>query len=129
MRKLLILLTISLFPLCLRAQNTIGDSKEDIRKLIQSNPNFKLLAGNDCDTLVFNQGMLAIFDYKNNTCYKSISVLPLKYMSVIIEKMTTDFYKKIDDNTWIDSKKTLRVKIVVDNIKSVCLVTTTAYDK
>jgi hypothetical protein len=59
MRKLLILLTITLSPFCLRAQNaiTIGESKEDIRKIIQSNPNFKLIAGDNCDTLVFTQGM------------------------------------------------------------------------
>lgn len=118
-----------LFPICLMAQNTIGESKEDIRKIIQSNPNFKLLTGDNSDTLVFTQGMQAIFDYKNNICYKSISVMPLKYMSAIVEKMTTDSYKKINDNTWIDNKETLRVTIVVDKIKGVCFVTTTSYEK
>ncbi|MDB5134177.1 MAG: hypothetical protein JWP37_780 [Mucilaginibacter sp.] len=129
MIKLLILLTITLSPFYLRAQTTIGESKEDIRKIIQSNPNFKLSAGDNCDTLVFTQGMQAIFEYKNNICYKSTSVLSLKYMSAIIEKMTTDSYKKINDNTWVDSKETIKVAITVDKIKSVCFVTTTSFEK
>ena len=129
MKKLIILSTIILAPFFVKAQNTIGKSKEDIRKIIQSNPNFKLLAGDNCDTLDFTQGMQAIFDYKNNICYKSISVLPLNYMSSIIEKMTTDSYKKINDNTWVDSKETIKVSVVVDKTKGVCFVTTTSYEK
>ena len=129
MKKLLILLTIALGPFCLRAQNTIGKSREEMRNIIRSNPNFKLLVGDNCDTLVFAQGMQAIFDYKNNLCYKSISVLPLQYLSSVVEKMTTDSYKKIDDHTWIDSKETIQVVIAIDKNKGVCIVTTTSYEK
>ena len=129
MKKLLLLLTVILVPFCLRAQNTIGKSKEEIRKIIQSNPNFKLLAGDNCDTLDFTQGMQAIFIYKNDTCYKSTSVLPLKYMSSIVEKMTTDSYKKINDNIWVDSKETIEVSIIVNKVKDVFFVTTTSYEK
>jgi hypothetical protein len=50
-------------------------------------------------------------------------------MSAVVEKMTTDFYKKINDNTWIDSKETIRVSITFDNTKGVCFVTTTSYKK
>lgn len=129
MKKLIILLIITLSHFCLKAQTTIGKSKEEIRKIIQSNPNFKLLAGDDRDTLDFTQGMQTIFDYKNNVCYKSISVLPLKYMSSIIEKMTTDSYKKINDNTWVDPKNMIKVSVMVDKTKDVFLVTTTSYEK
>ena len=129
MKKLFILIVLTMSSLGLRAQNTIGETKEDIRKIIQSNPNFKLLAGDKCDTLVFTQGMQAIFNYKDNICYKSISIIPLKYMPSVIEKMTTDSYKKINDDTWIDPKETIKVMIRVDKIKSVCLVTTTSYAK
>jgi len=129
MKKLITLLAIILVPFCLSAQNTVGKSKQDIRKIIQSNPNFKLLAGKDCDTLDFTQGMQAIFDYKNDICYKSISVMPLKYMSSVTGKMTADSYKKISDNTWIDSNETIKVFISIDKIKNLCFVTTTSYEK
>ncbi|MEZ2334030.1 hypothetical protein AB6735_00285 [Mucilaginibacter sp. RCC_168] len=128
-KKLLILLTITLAPFFLRAQNTIGKSREEIRNIIRSNPKFKLLVGDNCDTLVFAQGMQAIFEYKNNLCYKSISVLPLQYMPSIIGKMTTDSYKKINDNTWIDSKETIQVAITIDKKRGVFIVTTTSYEK
>ncbi len=129
MIKLSILLIITLFPVVLKAQSTIGESKESIRKIIQSNPNFKLKAGENCDTLVFTQGMQTIFNYENNVCYKSISVLPLKYMSAIIEQMRTDSFTKVNDNTWVGPKETIKVEITVDKVKGVCFVTKSAYDK
>jgi hypothetical protein len=45
--------------------------------------------------------MQAIFLYKDNICYKSRSILPLQYMTDVVNKMTTDSYKKIKDNIWI----------------------------
>ncbi|WP_428328865.1 hypothetical protein [Mucilaginibacter sp.] len=122
MNKILVILLFGFFNHSnLLAQTTIGESKEEIRKLIQSNPNFKLLPGDNCDTLNFAQGMQAIFLYKNNICYSSTSVLPLKYKNDIIEKMTTDSYKKINDNTWIDNKKTIQVTVSVDKKKALAM--------
>lgn len=129
MRKFLIPVIILLIPFCLKAQNTIGKSKDEIRNIIKSNPNFKLLTGKDCDTLVFTQGMQTIFDYRDNLCVKSISILPLQYMSALIQKMTTDSYKKTNDNTWVDSSENIRVSIAVDKSKGTCSITTSSYQK
>ena len=130
MKKIVIVfLFVFLYHSNLFGQNTIGESKEEIRKLIQSNPNFKLLQGDNCDTLDFTQGMQAIFLYKDNICYSSTSVLPSKYQNAIMEKMTTDSYKKINDTVWIDPKETIKVKVVVDKNKGLCFVTTTSFNK
>jgi len=120
---------VFLAPLYLLAQNTIGKSKDQIRNIIQSNPNFKLSSGNNCDTMKFTQGMQTIFFYKNDTCYSQTSILPLKYMKDIVEKMTTDSYKKINENVWIDPKETMKVVIKIDNNRKICSVETTVYDK
>lgn len=130
MKKIVLILLLGFLDRShLFAQTTIGESREDIRKLIQSNPNFKLLPGDNCDTLSFTQGMQAIFLYKNNICYSSTSVLPLKYMNAVTEKMSNDSYKRINDNTWIDPKETIKVAVTINKIKSVCFVTTTFYEK
>jgi len=62
--------------------------------------------------------MQTIFLYKNNLCYSSTSILPLQYMDVMVEKMTTDSYKKIKDNVWVDAKETIKVEITIDQIKN-----------
>jgi hypothetical protein len=132
MKKMtLIFLLVILACSKLFAQNavTIGQSRDYIKKMVQSNPNFKLSSGKNSDTLNFTQGMKAIFLYKDNVCYSSTSVLPLKYESALTEKMTTDSYKKVNDNTWVDSKETIKVVITEDKAKGVCFVTTTANDK
>jgi hypothetical protein len=128
-KKLVLFLFVFLTPLYLLAQNTIGKSKDEIRNIIQSNPNFKLLPGDNCDTLKFAQGMQSVFFYKDNMCYRSTSILPLAYMNDVIEKMTTDSYKKINQNVWVDSKETMKVEIKVDKNKKLCVVETTAFDK
>ncbi len=127
MKKLIILLIAISGPLFLQAQTTIGKSKDGIRKIIQSNPSFKLLAGDNCDTLVFAQTMQTIFSYKDNICYKSVSVMPLEYMPDVVQHMTEDLYKKIKDNVWIDAKETIKVQITAD--KKNCFVETTFFDK
>lgn len=129
MIKLSLLLIITSFPVVLKAQSTIGESKESIRKIIQSNPNFKLKGGENCDTLVFTQGMQTVFNYQNNICYKSTAVFPLKYTSLIIKQMETDSFKKVNGNTWVGPKGKVKVEITVDKVKSICFVTKTAYDK
>lgn len=129
MIKLSILLIITLSPVVLKAQSTIGESKETIRKIIQSNPNFKLKAGENCDTLVFTQGMQTVFLYDNNVCYKSTAVFPLKYVPLIIEQMETDSFTKVNENTWVGPKEKVKVEITVDKVNGVCFVTKNAYDK
>jgi hypothetical protein len=71
--------------------------------------------------------MQAIFLYKDNICYKSRSILPLQYMTDVVNKMTTDSYKKIKDNIWINLEETIMVE--VDKDKDKCIVVSTFYNK
>ena len=129
MKKLLILLFIAVTPFWVLAQTTIGKSKEELRKIIQSDPNFKIATGIESDTLSLQPGMQSIFFYKHDTCYRSKSILPLQYMSAVTDKLTQDSYKKIKDNIWTNAIETIQVEVVVDKINDRCTVETTAFDR
>jgi hypothetical protein len=55
--------------------------------------------------------------------------MPLTYMNMITEKMTTDSYEKLDRNTWINHSKTVKVKITVLKDKDQFVVETSPVNK
>jgi hypothetical protein len=48
-------------------------------------------------------------------------------MTDVVNKMTTDSYKKIKDNIWINLEETIMVE--VDKDKDKCIVVSTFYNK
>jgi hypothetical protein len=115
MKLLFFLMLICLVPCCLKAQDsTLGKTKEQIRALIKPYPAIKLAPGDDTDTLTMQGDLKTIIFYKNNVCYGSESILPLKLMDMATQKMTKDGYKKIKDNVWISPSGVIKVELTVD---------------
>jgi len=118
MKILLILAFLLIIPFCLKAQDeTLGKSRAEIRALIGPNSPIKLSKGDICDTLTLQAGMQLFMYYKNDTCFKSVSIMPLKYESYVTDKMTKDSFKKISDNVWINASGKVRLEITVDKEK------------
>ena len=117
---------ICLVPCCLRAQDsTLGKTKDQIRAMVKPYPAIKLSPGNNADTLTMKGDLKTIVFYKNNVCYSSESILPLKLMDMVTQKMTKDGYKKVKDNVWISANGALRAEITVDEKNNVFITETT----
>ncbi|SDE41196.1 hypothetical protein SAMN05216464_10638 [Mucilaginibacter pineti] len=115
MKILLMLALLCGLPYCLKAQDpTLGKTKEQIRALIKPNSGIKLSAGESSDTLSMDGGLQTVMYYKNNICYTSKSVMPLKYIDYVTKKMTADSYKKVSDSVWLTSSGKIKVEITVD---------------
>lgn len=114
MKVLILFALLFTIPLYLKAQDaTLGKSKEQIRALIKPNGGIILLKGNDCDTLTLQGGLKTFMYYKDDVCYASKSIIPLKYLTMIVEKMTTDSYKKVGENEWVNHSETVKVNITI----------------
>lgn len=130
MKILFILLFVLTASFDLKAQDaTIGKSKDQIRALIKPNSGINLLQGSDCDTLTMQGGLAIFMYYKNNICYASKSIMPLSYMNMVTEKMTTDSYKKLTEDTWINNSQTVKVKITVLKDKNQFIVDASSANK
>ena len=130
MKILFFLLLICLVPCCLRAQDsTLGKTKDQIRALIKPYPAIKLAPGDTTDTLTMQGDLKTILFYKNNICYGSESILPLKLMDLATQKMTKDGYKKIKDNVWISPSGAIRVELTVDQKNNQFITETTRFDE
>lgn len=129
MKLLFSLMLICLVPLCLKAQDsTLGKTKDQIRAMIKPYPAIKLAPGDNADTLTMQGDLKTIVFYKNNVCYSSKSILPLKLMDMVTLKMTKDGYKKIKDNVWISPSGVIRVELKVDQKNNVFITETTRAD-
>ena len=120
---------ICLVPCCLKAQDsTLGKTKDQIRALVKPYPAIKLAPGDNADTLTMQGDLKTIIFYKNNVCYSSESILPLKLMDMVTMKMTKDGYKKIKDNVWISPSGIIRVELTVDQKANQFITETTRAD-
>ena len=120
---------ICLVPCCLKAQDsTLGKTKDQIRAMVKPYPAIKLSPGDNADTLTMQGDLKTIVFYKNNICYGSESILPLKLMDMATQKMTKDGYKKIKDNVWISPSGVIRVELTVDQKNNVFVTETTRAD-
>ena len=129
MKQLLFLILICLAPCCLKAQDsTLGKTKDQIRAMVKPYPAIKLAPGDNADTLTMQGGLKTIVFYKNNVCYSSESILPLKLMDLATQKMTKDGYKKVKDNTWISPSGVIKVEITVDQKNNLFYTQTTRAD-
>jgi len=97
--------------------------------MVQSNAAFKLKAGENTDTLVFQDEMTTVFFYKDKICNRTVSLMSLKVMDYMVRKMKEDSYTEIAKNIWLSTHKTLRVEITVDEERSRCTVETTVYNE
>ena len=97
--------------------------------MVQSNTAFTLKAGENTDTLVFQDVMSTVFFYKDKICNRTVSVVSLKVMDYMVRQMTEDNYTKIAKNIWLSTHRTLRVEMTVDEEKSQCTVETTVYNE
>lgn len=130
MKKAILFFILLSGPVCLLGQGvSIGKTQEQIRSMVQSNTAFKLKAGENTDTLVFQDVMSTVFFYKDKICNRTVSLMSLKAMDYMVRKMTEDGYTKTAKNIWLSTHKTLRVEISVDEEKSQCTVETTAYNE
>ena len=126
MKILFSLMLICLVPCCLKAQDsTLGKTKDQIRAMVKPYPAIKL---SPADTLTMQGDLKTIVFYKNNICYGSESILPLKLMDMATQKMTKDGYKKIKDNVWISPSGVIRVELTVDQKNNVFVTETTRAD-
>lgn len=115
MKILLLTLFTMLFATAVMAQRTtLGQSKDQFRATIKPNGGITLLKGQTTDTLTMPGGLQIVMYYRRDTCYQSISLMPIIYKNLMINKMTEDGYQKINDTTWKDRTKTVRV-VVTDN--------------
>lgn len=129
MKLLLFLTFICLIPFCLKAQDsTLGKTKDQMRAMVKPYPGIKLAPGNNADTLTMQGGLKTIVFYKDNVCYASKTIMPLKLMDMVTQKMTKDGYKKIKDNVWISPSGVIRVEIKVDNSTDEFITNTTRAD-
>ncbi len=129
MKILFFLMLICLVPCCLKAQDsTLGKTKDQIRAMVKPYPAIKLSPGDNADTLTMQGDLKTIVFYKNNVCYGSESILPLKLMDMATQKMTKDGYKKIKDNVWISPSGVIRVELTVDQKNNVFVTETTRAD-
>ena len=129
MKILFSLMLICLVPCCLKAQDsTLGKTKDQIRAMVKPYPAIKLSPGDNADTLTMQGDLKTIVFYKNNICYGSESILPLKLMDMATQKMTKDGYKKIKDNVWISPSGVIRVELTVDQKNNVFVTETTRAD-
>ena len=120
---------LCLVPCCLKAQDsTLGKTKDQIRALVKPYPAIKLAPGDSTDTLTMQGDLKTIIFYKNNVCYSSESILPLKLMDMATQKMTKDGYKKTKDNVWISPSGVIRVELTVDQKNNVFITETTRAD-
>ena len=129
MKILFSLMLICLVPCCLKAQDsTLGKTTDQIRAMVKPYPAIKLSPGDNADTLTMQGDLKTIVFYKNNICYGSESILPLKLMDMATQKMTKDGYKKIKDNVWISPSGVIRVELTVDQKNNVFVTETTRAD-
>lgn len=129
MKIFFFLTLICLVPCCLRAQDsTLGKTKDQIRTMVKPYPAIKLAPGDNADTLTMQGGLKTIVFYKNNVCYSSESILPLKLMDMVTLKMTKDGYKKIKDNVWISPSGVIKVVLTADQKNNVFITETTRAD-
>ena len=129
MKILISLMLICLVPCCIKAQDsTLGKTKDQIRAMVKPYPAIKLSPGDNADTLTMQGDLKTIVFYKNNICYGSESILPLKLMDMATQKMTKDGYKKIKDNVWISPSGVIRVELTVDQKNNVFVTETTRAD-
>ncbi|QKJ31119.1 hypothetical protein HQ865_15600 [Mucilaginibacter mali] len=125
MKALLALVLVVLICHGAKAQEaTLGKSRAEIRELIQSNNAIKLTKSTDCDTLSMDGGLKTMMFYKNDVCYASKSVMPMKYMDMVTEQMSKSQYKKLNDTTWTNQAGTVKVEITVDKDKNCFTVNT-----
>ena len=130
MKILFFLMLICLVPCCLKAQDsTLGKTKDQIRALVKPYPAIKLAPGDNADTLTMQGDLKTIIFYKNNVCYGSESILPLKLMDLATQKMTKDGYKKIKDNVWISPSGVIRVELTIDQKNNQFITETTRADE
>jgi hypothetical protein len=129
MKLLFFLMLICLVPCCLKAQDsTLGKTKDEIRALVKPYPAIKLAPGDNADTITMQGDLKTIIFYKNNVCYSSESILPLKLMDMVTQKMTKDGYKKIKNNVWISPSGVIRVELTVDQKANSFITETTRAD-
>lgn len=129
MKPLFFLILICLVPLCLKAQDsTLGKTKDQIRAMVKPYPAIKLAPGDNADTLTMQGELKTIVFYKNNVCYGSESILPLKLMDMATQKMIKDGYKKIKDNVWISPSGVIKVALTVDQKNNVFITETARAD-
>jgi len=115
MKNFLFLILICLAPFCLKAQDsTLGKTKDQIRAMVKPYPAIKLAPGDNADTLTMQGDLKTIVLYKNNICYASRSILPLKVLDMVIQKMTKDGFKKVKENEWISSSGAIKVVFIPD---------------
>jgi hypothetical protein len=129
MKILFFLMLICLVPCCLKAQDsTLGKTKDQIRAMVKPYPAIKLAPGDTADTLTMKGDLKTIVFYKNNVCYSSESILPLKLMDMVTQKMAKDGYKKVKDNVWISANGVIKVALKVDQKNNVFITMTTPAD-
>jgi hypothetical protein len=120
---------ICLTPCCLKAQDsTLGKTKDQVRAMVKPYPAIKLAPGDTADTLTMQGDLKTIVFYKNNVCYSSESILPLKLMDMVTQKMTKDGYKKIKANVWVSPSGVIRVELSVDQKTNHFITETTRAD-
>lgn len=130
MKITLFLMLICLAPCCLRAQDsTLGKTKDQIRAMIKPYPAIKLAPGDSADTLTMQGDLKTIVFYKNNVCDSSKSILPLKLMDMVTQKMARDGYKKINDNAWVSPSGVIKVALTVDQKNNQFITETTRADE
>lgn len=129
MKLLFFLMLICLAPCCLKAQDsTLGKTKDQIRAMVKPYPSIKLSPGDNTDTLTMQGDLKTVVFYKNNVCYGSESILPLKLMDMVTQKMTKDGYKKIKNNTWISASGVIKVELTIDEKTNHFITETTRAD-
>jgi len=129
MKIFFFLMLICLAPCCLRAQDsTLGKTKDQIRAMVKPYPTIKLAPGDNADTLTMQGDLKTIVFYKNNVCYSSESILPLKLMDMVTQKMTKDGYKKVKDNVWLSPSGVIKVVLIADQKNNVFITETTRAD-
>jgi len=115
MKNVFFFIIICLIPCCLKAQDsTLGKTKDQIRAMVKPYPAIKLARGEDADTLTMQGDLKTVILYKNNVCYASRSILPLKVLDLVTQKMTKDGYKKVKDNEWISGSGAIKVVLTTD---------------
>src|ERR1700744_5241132 len=129
MKQLLFLILICLAPCCLKAQDsTLGKTRDQIRAMVKPYPAIKLAPGDNSDTLTMQGDLKTIVFYKNNICYSSESILPLKLMDMATQKMIKDGYKKVKDNEWISGNGTIKAELTIDQKTGHFITVTTSAD-
>ena len=115
MKILVLLALIIIMPAAVMAQRTtLGQSKEEFRATIKPNGGITLLKGQTSDTLTMQGGLQIVMYYRRDTCYRSVSLMPMIFKNLMVNKMTEDGYQKVNDTTWTNRINTVRV-VVTDN--------------